>query len=234
MPTPAIMTVITDSATDLSPVSGDTIILGADPPAQEEHTNSYCAPTHTSPESSHGTNIFPNTTSSVTESLLNMANTADILVDTVTKCSETPSTGVITSNQGIQTRGARGRKTGVCSKVPPAFQPAKDSDAVVPAKKAVWIVHPDHGEIVVAAGKTGPGPKSKAMKDGPPCPHGAQWVHILRVFKQSVKVLYPSSSDERHSLDCALPPKRGRHGLLLWDSRFLIPYKIEESVCTST
>ena len=58
--------------------------------------------------------------------------------------------------EGIVTRGNRGRKSGGCSKVPPEFQPAKENDIPVAGKKAVWIMHPDHGEMVVAAGKTGP------------------------------------------------------------------------------
>ncbi|KAG0596808.1 hypothetical protein M758_UG286100 [Ceratodon purpureus] len=225
--------VTTNPPTVPSAVAQDTITLSADPGTQDEHTNSECAPAHASPESSRGTNTFPKGPPHVTETLLNFANTTDALGDGGAICPKTVSAVAITSNLGIQTRGARGRKTAVCLKIPPAFQPAKDSDAIVPAKKSVWIVHPDHGEIVVAAGKTGPGPKSKVMKDGPPCPHGAQWVHVLRVFKHSVKILYPSSTDDRHSLDCALPPKRGRHGLQMWDSKFFIPYKAEESSCTS-
>lgn len=102
---------------------------------------------------------------------------------------EIPSPDPNSITQGVVTRGARGRKSGGCTKVPPEFQPAKENDITVPAKKAVWILHPDHGEMVVAAGRTGPGPKSKVMKDGPQCPHGAQWVHVLCIFKHSVKVI---------------------------------------------
>ena len=98
----------------------------------------------------------------------------------VTTCTVPP-----VGDEGIVTRGVRARKTGQCSKVPPEFQPAKETNALVPAKKPVWIVHPEHGEIVVAAGKTGPGPKSKLLKDVPRCPDGVQWIHVLRVFKPS-------------------------------------------------
>ncbi|KAG0575123.1 hypothetical protein KC19_VG320000 [Ceratodon purpureus] len=226
--------VTTDAPVHLSPVVHDTAILRADPRTQDEQTNSDCAPTQTSPKSSRGTNTFPKGAPSVTDTLQTFANTTSTLGDGGSMYRETPFAGAITSNPGTQTRGARGRKSGIFSKIPRAFQLAKDSSTIVPAKKSVWIVLSDHGEIVVAVGKTGLGPKSKVMKDGPPCPDGAQWVHVLRIFKHSVKVLYPSPSDERHSLDCALPPKRGRHGLLMWDSKFLIPYKAEESTWSST
>ena len=140
----------------------------------------------------------------------------------------------MSDDPGILTRGIRGRKTTGCSKIPPEFQPARESSTLIPAKKAVWIIHPDHGEVVVAFGRTGPGPKSKALKDGPQCPAGVQWIHVLRIFKPSIRVMYPSPTDERQHLDCALPPKRGKHELLMWDTRYLVPYKVNESTCTST
>lgn len=129
--------------------------------------------------------------------------------------------------EGVVTRGKSTRKTTICSKTPPDFQSAKDIDTFVPSKKSVWIMHPGYGEVVVAAGKTGPGPRSKLLKDYPPCPEGAQWIHVLCVFKPQVPVMHPDPNDDRITLECAMPPKRGKHKLLLWNSKFLIPYKVD-------
>ena len=207
-----------------SPHSGETVILAPGRDHQEEHVNSDCAPTSTSPDSSHGMQA-------VTELAYNSSNRDH---GTASALEAIPPFTNMSDDPGILTRGTRGRKTGVCTRIPPEFQPARESSALVPAKKAVWIVHPDHGEVVVAAGRTGPGPKSKAVKDGPQCPPGVQWIQVLRIFKPTIRVLYPSPTDDRTHLDCALPPKRGKHALLMWDSRYLVPYKVNESTCNSS
>ncbi|KAG0579156.1 hypothetical protein KC19_4G077300 [Ceratodon purpureus] len=211
-----------------SPCSGDTILLSPICCTQAEISNSGSSPPLTSPTNSRST-IGPGDAVAHTVSEVQIP-TAEVCQTRTTA----PPSGIGLPDIGIVTRGVRGRKSGVCSKIPPDFQPAKDSDTLVPAKKSIWIIHPQHGEIVVAAGRTGPGPRSKVMKEGPPCPTGAQWIYVLRVFKTAVGVMHPSPGDERRTLDCALPPKRGRHELLLWNSRFLIPYKVDESTCTSS
>ena len=86
-------------------------------------------------------------------------------------------------------------------------------------------MHPDHGEVVVPAGKTNPGPHSKLLKDYLPCPKGAQWIHVLRVFKPQVPVMHTAANDNRITVDLATPPKQGNHLLISWKSKFLIPYK---------
>ncbi|KAG0595406.1 hypothetical protein M758_UG163800 [Ceratodon purpureus] len=210
-----------------SPCSGETAILSPIMCTQAEISNSGSSPPLTSPRTSHGTH---SPSDAVTETTSNVHTSK---VDVQGTRSIAPVSGVVLTGQGILTRGVRGRKAGFCSKAPPEFQPAKDTDTPVPSKKLVWIIHPEHGEVIVASGRTGPGPRSKVVKDGPPCLIGAQWIHVLRVFKHAVGVMHPCPDDDRRTLDCALPPKRGRHELLLWNSRYLIPYKVDESTCTS-
>ncbi|KAG0597427.1 hypothetical protein M758_UG337400 [Ceratodon purpureus] len=148
-----------------SPQSGDTILLNPETEIQDEHTTSECAPLLTSPESSRGTNIFPTTTMTTSPHFASTATTLS-LSNEGRGIPEVPTVGQSNGCTGIVTRGVWTRKRGACSKVPPEYQPAKKNDAIVPDKKSVWIIHPEHREIVVAAGRTGLGPKSKLMKDG--------------------------------------------------------------------
>ena len=207
-----------------SPQSGETVILAPEGDQQEENSNSECAPASTSPDSCPSMHTVTNT----------LYNPIDKVNGTVSALEAIPPFASLSDDTGALTRGIRGRKTSVCSKIPPEFQPPREMSTLIPAKKAVWIVHPDHREVVVAAGRTGPGPKSKAVKDGPQCPPGVQWIHVLHIFKPSTGVLYPSPSDDRLHLECALPPKRGKHALLMWNSHYLVPYKVNESTCTSS
>ena len=81
-----------------------------------------------------------------------------------------------------------------CNRAPPAILEARNNFPIS-AGKTVWILHPQHVDIPVGAGKTGLSWNCKSSKLGQQCTEGMQYVFDHRVFEQSTLLMYPSSDD---------------------------------------
>ncbi|KAG0571715.1 hypothetical protein KC19_VG036300 [Ceratodon purpureus] len=112
---------------DLSPVSGDTVLLPLDTEPQEEHAFSECAPAATS----HDSCLINKSTSKAADHSL------DAVQGTTSGVDVLPPAGTVAADFGVLTRGVRSPKTGACTKVPPEFQSPRDSSSLIPAKKTI-------------------------------------------------------------------------------------------------
>ncbi|KAG0578404.1 hypothetical protein KC19_4G020200 [Ceratodon purpureus] len=127
----------------------------------------------------------------------------------------------------VETRGRKkGKTTSMCTKVPPEpILPRDEGCDPISVGKPVWILHEQFPLIVVAQGKAGVAWRTKSNKLGAQCSEGHQWIHVHRIFKHSVPLLFPEPKVGCSVLESALPPAQGRHKQIMWSSRHLITYK---------
>ena len=86
----------------------------------------------------------------------------------------------------------------------------------------VFILHPDHGDTIVAEGKAGGSWKSPGSKFGKLCLEGQQMVQVHKVLKTGLPLIF---SEERHPLkmlDEAAVKSSGSTIYVKWYSRLLI------------
>ena len=89
------------------------------------------------------------------------------------------------------------------------------------ANKPCFILHPDHGDTVVAEGKTGGSWKSPSQKLGALCLEGQQMVQVHKIIKTGLPLIF---SEQRHpftTLDQALVKPSGSGVYVKWYSRLL-------------
>lgn len=86
-------------------------------------------------------------------------------------------------------------------------------------------MHPLHGNVCVAQGKSGTGWKSKS-KLGGLCKEGEQWLQVFQVFVSNVQQMHPISGDGLVPLIDALPPASGKHKFIKWDCKYLIAFQL--------
>lgn len=108
---------------------------------------------------------------------------------------------------------------------PPAILTPRLTLNPLPASKTVWVLHPNHENIVVAQGKSGVGWKSKS-KLGALCKQGEQWVQIHRVFVEDTVHMCEDEAGEWKLLGNALPPSSGKHKMVKWESRYLVGFQV--------
>ncbi|KAG0595232.1 hypothetical protein M758_UG151600 [Ceratodon purpureus] len=128
--------------------------------------------------------------------------------------------------EGITTRGMQ-----LQAEAPPPRPPRQrfevgilprcTSDAIA-ANHLCFILHPDHGDTVVAEGKTGGSWKLPSQRVGNLCLEGQQMVQVHKIIKPGLPLIF---SEERHPfkmLDEVLVKPSGSTVYVKWYSRLLI------------
>lgn len=110
---------------------------------------------------------------------------------------------------------------------PGRLEPKSSSDAV-PVGKTCWILHPEYPSQVVAYGKTGPHWRSKGQRLAGFCTTGQQMVQIHGVFATSVPLMFLEPERQPFQvLEDAVTPVAGSGIHVLWDTRYVVRYKVD-------
>ena len=85
-----------------------------------------------------------------------------------------------------------------------------------------YILHPDHGETIVAEGKTGGSWKSPSTKFGKLCLEGQQMVQVHKIIKTGLPLIFSESRHPFTTLDEVLVKPAGSGVYVKWYSKLLI------------
>ena len=97
------------------------------------------------------------------------------------------------------------------------------SDRAVAANAQCFVLHPDHGDMIVAEGRTGGSWKSPKQKFGSLCAEGEQMDQIHKVIKSNLPLPFIEDRNPFTTLDQALVKPSGSSVYVKWHSRLLIP-----------
>ena len=100
------------------------------------------------------------------------------------------------------------------------FLPRITSDAIA-ANHLCYIGHPDHGNSVVAEGRTGGSWKSPKQKFGSLCTEGEQMVQIHKIIIPGVQLIFNEDRHPFKTLEEALVKPSGSSVYVKWQTRLL-------------
>ena len=91
----------------------------------------------------------------------------------------------------------------------------------IAANALCYILHPDHGNTIVAEGRTGGSWKSPSQKYGSLCSEGEQMVQIHKILKQNLPLPIIEDRVPFTTMDQALVKPSGSSVYVKWKSRLL-------------
>ena len=92
----------------------------------------------------------------------------------------------------------------------------------IAANSLCYILHPDHGDIIVAEGRAGGSWKSPSQKLGSLCAEGEQMVQVHKIIKPNLPLVFIEERQSFRTLDQALVKSSGSSVYVKWQSRLLI------------
>ena len=105
--------------------------------------------------------------------------------------------------------------------------PRFSSEGPVAVNKLCFILHPEHGNSIVAEGRTGGSWKSHSGKYGSLCSEGEQMVQIHRINKVGVPLIFIEERQPFSILEHAIVKPTGSSVYVIWLTKLLIKKKID-------